>query len=440
MGRWFFDEAAFLRGGVGRLLLHAQRDNSGVSVLYNQADLFAAHLGEDVCGKGTAFAPDSRWMANHRGVIRVLKELGVQFDYVAAEQIESDTNALDCRVLVLPLATCMSDAAAARIDAFVEAGGLVIADGRVGMLTQDGARREERALAGVLGIRAGVDSLAFDTPSGRAQFTIEGEELDVPILEPDLSLTPQARPAIAGTKTVFFRHDVGQGHALTMNTTFEYLGDLCLDDRAEPFLAILRTALAEVGVAPFAELAPVDTGPARRIEQVLFEDGTLTYLGLQQDIMWRADTKQHLRVKRPGPAFVYDPREGTLLSSERLDTWPVTLTRGRPALFSLMPYRVTGLDVQSQAASVRAGSELGFTVTIRTSAGEAGHHVVHVAVFAPGSQSEHRQYSTNVDCPGGSGSVGLPFALNDPAGRWRVRFRDAATGVETELPIEVVVP
>jgi hypothetical protein len=51
-------------------------------------------------------------------------------------------------------------------------------------------------------------------------------------------------------------------------------------------------------------------------------------------------------------------------------------------------------------------------------------------VFAPGSEKPHREYSQNIDCPNGQGRATIPFALNDPAGEWRMTFRDVALGVK----------
>jgi hypothetical protein len=59
-------------------------------------------------------------------------------------------------------------------------------------------------------------------------------------------------------------------------------------------------------------------------------------------------------------------------------------------------------------------------------------NAVRLDVFAPGSDTPHRQYSQNIACPGGKGRAIVPLALNDTTGEWRLQFRDAATGKAAE--------
>ncbi|NLC59389.1 MAG: hypothetical protein GX774_21330, partial [Armatimonadetes bacterium] len=157
-GEWFFRAADELRAGPGKLLLHARRDDSGIAILYSQTDHFAAALAAQTPGTGAAGA----WLENHRGLLRALEDLGTQYRYVAAADLETNPRCLEgFRVLFLPLAVCLSDAQVAAIRAFAEAGGTVIADGRVGILTRNGVIRDQRPLDDLFGVRSPAGHAAF---------------------------------------------------------------------------------------------------------------------------------------------------------------------------------------------------------------------------------------------------------------------------------------
>jgi hypothetical protein len=85
-----------------------------------------------------------------RGAYRLLLEGRVPFDYVSDERmndadIAERLAAYD--VILLPNVTCMSDAEAAALDAFVAQGGTLIATGETGHYDEHGRRRSRFALA-----------------------------------------------------------------------------------------------------------------------------------------------------------------------------------------------------------------------------------------------------------------------------------------------------
>jgi len=57
-----------------------------------------------------------------------------------------------------------------------------------------------------------------------------------------------------------------------------------------------------------------------------------------------------------------------------------------------------------------------------------GPHVVRVTVFGPEGK-ERKYYARNLLAPGGRATGDLVFALDDPAGTWKIVAKDVATGV-----------
>ena len=89
------------------------------------------------------------------------------------------------------------------------------------------------------------------------------------------------------------------------------------------------------------------------------------------------------------------------------------------------------------AATAKTGEAVPVSVEVSTDTGRPGFHVVHLSVFPPGSDRQHRQYSQNLACPGGQGKTDIPFALNDAPGTWRLVLRDVASGVKAEKSVEL---
>jgi hypothetical protein len=82
--------------GIGKLLLHSsQRDHCGIAIHYSYASIHATWI------EGKA----EQYKANRHGWVRVLENLGLQFNFVARQHIEAGALLRDgYRVLVLP--TC----------------------------------------------------------------------------------------------------------------------------------------------------------------------------------------------------------------------------------------------------------------------------------------------------------------------------------------------
>ena len=94
----------------------------------------------------TRFAPASRWAKygqnSARGAYAALVDSRLPFHFVSGERVaEGATKLSDYDTIVLPHVLCMSDKEAAALDAFVAAGGLLIASGMTAALDGEGRAR-----------------------------------------------------------------------------------------------------------------------------------------------------------------------------------------------------------------------------------------------------------------------------------------------------------
>ncbi|MBO5680613.1 MAG: hypothetical protein J6T08_02750, partial [Lentisphaeria bacterium] len=132
-------------------------------------------------------------------------------------------------------------------------------------------------------------------------------------------------------------------------------------------------------------------------------------------------------VTLPQKGHFYDTRAGKYLGYG--NRFNVTLTPGEGAFFTVMPEKLSSLRLSGKT-SARQGECVKLKV-----AATKGHQVYALRVFDPSGKDvmEYRKV-LNVT---GSGEFTIPFALNDPCGLWRAVVTDAATGVASELKINV---
>lgn len=121
---------------------HFDRAKSLARVALYNSRATELHAGATATGKQQTWA--------FRGAYRLLLEGRIPFDFVSDERmgdpdIAEQLAAYD--VIILANASCLSDAEAAALDAFVERGGTIIATGETGHYDERGQRREGFALA-----------------------------------------------------------------------------------------------------------------------------------------------------------------------------------------------------------------------------------------------------------------------------------------------------
>lgn len=443
-GRWFFEAVRETTSGPGKLLLNAGRQESPIAVLYSQRDLFAAAaLGGMV--QGQPYAPDGSFLNEHTVLLRALRDLGYQYRHVSSDQLAAGISTDDFRVLVLPLATCLSDAQVEAIGEFVSAGGTLLVDGRAGLLSGQGRIRDARALDELLGLASEAGLEALTRPVASGPVTIAGSigaqvldtgEFTVQVLEPGARLTTATALAEAAGAPVVAVNSVGTGRAVTLNAVVtDYAGQRATADR-KPWAEVLDAVVRAAGVTPPAEVTRTDGARPVCLQQVVFGAGPARYLALQQDILVRGVPEQTVRVELPAPAVIYDLRAGERVGAGQVSTWETTVSRGEPRVFALLPYEVTAVQAQAPDATER-GETIAVSATVAVAAGEPQTHVVRLDVYAPGAEQPHREYSQNLLCAGGRGAGDIPFALSDPAGQWRLVFRDVASGVTAERTLAV---
>ncbi|NPV46856.1 MAG: hypothetical protein HPY69_07850 [Armatimonadetes bacterium] len=458
-GKWFFEAVRETTSGPGKLLLQAERVDSGVAVLHAQRNLFAGQLLAKLDGEASrAGTGDTGYLSELTALLSGLRDHGLQYRVIAPDQLSGPDSVLDrCKVLFAPLAVCLSDTEAAAIREFVRSGGTLVVDGRCGLLDGDGRIRQQRALDDVLGLQGptGLQCMAAPSPAvtGRVSAALEGvagtaelaiEKLEGRVLEAGVAAT--TAKSLVGDQPLLLVNRFGRGVALTLNVDtsagtrdaapLAALARERVETGLQPCEAILAAILRSAGVQPFCGLETPSGERPLCVQQVFYRDGRNAYLALMRDILVRGLPAEEFQVTLAEPAYVYDLRAGKLLGPGRQSSWSVRLDRGYPAVYALLPYRVADLEAFAPGQA-RLGDTVGLRARVVPQDATAGTHVFRLDVYSPGAETPHRQYSQNILAERGQGRAEIPFALNDPRGTWRLVFRDVATGTVTTRVLEL---
>ncbi len=389
--RWI----AALRGGVGALLIGAERHVDPIAMLYSPASQRTQWMlrvkpgGQAWSERDVDDEYEDNPIRDASARLRwAIEHMGLQHRMIAPAQIEQGALTRDgYRVLILPHAVALSPRAAAEIRRFVSAGGTVIAEGESGLFDAHSRRAAEPLLADLF-------------PPGPA----------------------------AAMRTV----PLGRGRAIRLPDAAPEGGDM------KPILAPI---FAGAGVLPQFPLTRADGRQVGDVESYAFRNGDVTLLAFQRspaiypdaDPARAAEAQAPLRLSLPGRFHVHDLLGGKMLGeTDRLE---LTLDGVTPTILAIAPAPLPE-PALSAPSELRQG-ETGMLRIGWEGASPAALHVVHLEVTDPAGRLL-RHYSGNLLARGPFVTHSLPLALNDPIGTWRVRATDVISGRALDAAIEVV--
>ena len=157
---------------------------------------------------------------------------------------------------------------------------------------------------------------------------------------------------------------------------------------------------------------------------VVGQDGVTTY----NDANLGQVAKQELTIKLPRKFYVADVRTGKRLGFT--DVVHSSILVGDALVLALTP-ETNELSVDGPG-SARAGDQVSFSFKSTTTV----TGLVRCHVYGPDG-NRLPIYSKNVLVENGRGTFSLPFALNDPTGKYVVRATDVVTGAVIEKSIEL---
>jgi hypothetical protein len=429
-----------IQGGIAHLVKAARADNSGVAVLYSMADVRAATLDTY---RGWRMGM-KQFGNNQQSLFALLGHLGLSFDCVSTEQVAAGGLGEGYRLLALGYATAISPEVAARIREFAASGGTVLADVAPGV--RDG---HCRPLA-----RGSLDDLfGVDQGGGRPSFAMvelatAGDRVQVVAGIPELRVTTGQAAARWKTETgeapAVIVNSVGKGAAILLNfMVHDYSvfalggvgGEISVVAQAkqrkvESIQRIVAELLAARGIAPEVVLR-VGGKPFLKSSIYRWRLGGADYVGILPAGLPAAETGAEIDFGREG--WLYDAVARRPLGEGAARRATVTLRADRPLFLCALPAPVKGLRIE---APPRARAGEGVEAVVTRDCASADTAFAEVQTFRPDGKAVWLVRHV-VRFEANRATTRIPFALNDPAGTWRIVAVDAATGARGER--EVVV-
>ncbi len=448
-------------GGLGALLARTRWEHDPVVVLYSHRSVQIEWALEAAVVGSARAVPDApaackiearagraldAWAA-------LLSDVGIVARFISSKELAGGAlPRLRARVLILPRAYVISGKELAEITRFARRGGLVVADACAGLLDEHFRPGPEYEIDDLFGIvRAPLGSTEQQTgePARKAagdKITLTGMGLAGSYVDGvDVSFLRLAEPDVRARSGHAFVHradgaaglvanSCGRGSGVYLNLAIETYATASADPPAGRAGArrssegaglrrLVRNVLELGQVRPRVEVVsrgePVDgyERSYRGLEEMeivaLWRDGAFGEEPIDAELVF------------DGPGHCYDALDGVKLGDNRRVR--VRLGVG-PHVFVRLPYEVEGIAVK---ASMRRG-EVRYRATVETPTGLAGTHVLHrELVDARGRPIPGGSADLLAERGVAKGSIAL--AANEPTGKYALVFRDAATGVVTEM-------
>jgi len=437
--------------------MEAERVADGLAIHYSMPSVHAAGVLGQHARKDDedALVPHQRDFPGARdGWVRALQDLGYSPDFVASEQVETD-GLRGRRVFVLPYSLALSEKEAAALQAFVEAGGVLLADGPAGLFDEHLNWRTAGALDELFGIAGAAPEArarAVARGKGPVAVTAEGRAWGLDgrrlpgllALEPRLALTSGKPLLRIGTTDAVVVRRVGQGWAVYLNHLLDRYAGVRGRPDGEAYCAVLEAVLAHAGVRPAVSVTDAAGRPLRRalVSRYRFDEtDVVAVLDGDEDAATRYGVDGVTRYTGPAAAasgpgrdvVVRLPRAGVVANARTGESYGRTekvstrLVPGEALVLAASP------SPGDLAVSGAATASLGAHPSFELRPGP-GRHLVRVQVHGPDGHFRP-EYSRNLLVVGGVGRFVLPAALDDPAGEYRIVAADVLTGARAEARV-----
>lgn len=364
------DLFAELRGPAARAIMQAERDRPQIAIHYSHPSVQVAWMLDSREDDDTWPRRFSSWEATHSRLARVrsswtklIQDLGLQYDFVSTQQIlDGVLEERGYRALVLPQSMAMGTEEAARIKAFVRAGGTAIADFLPGVFDEHGKRRTTGVLDGLFGVsRTARDMVEQPQESTGVGFRLAGRQIALGPAEPNLRLlrgrpaaytdfAPLDKPAagVPDSTPVIIAREIGEGSTYYLNLSPIEYGKWRLEGEGGHLRQLASDVLVAAGVEPAVKVTRVaDGGPAVGCEVITYQGNGCRYVAVMRSPEYdigslgeigdtdnsRFEQAEQLAIEFDAPTRVRDLRaDRDLGQTQRVE---LTLDPWRPLLLEL---------------------------------------------------------------------------------------------------------
>ncbi|MDF2671337.1 MAG: hypothetical protein K0R67_3643, partial [Paenibacillus sp.] len=453
------------REGIGKLLLHsAVRDSLGIAIHYSMHSIHGAHIRNETI----------RFEANRQGWIDILEDLGYQYNFVASQQIESGALVEEgYKCLILPFSIALTDEEVEQIRRFAENGGTVLGDLQTGIMDEHCILSHVGKLDDLFGIeRLNTRARPFYINKGyrtNQAFTYFSFNLEhIPGREDEESGLVMAEIGtrvkegqaayvddFMGTVASVIVKESGAGKGIYLNMGLDQYPLLRRNGGGVALRELIKHLMQLGGIEKPVLIKDSNSRTTIEcgFETIYYSDGAAQYIAVQSKLAGRSlghdglsvgggrtesDRENHLTVEFNRKGHVYNIRERSYVG--HTDQASAILPYGESQLFALLPYRVSGVQIEI-ASQVERGTTLRAVLRIEAEHAEPGReckHVLSINVYNPAG-TYNWIYSTNqqVDAEG-KVECAWPIPFNELTGLWKVVAKDVASGIQVTEMVEIV--
>ncbi|MHB9026923.1 MAG: beta-galactosidase [Armatimonadota bacterium] len=439
-GLWTKKYTEEIRAGAGKLLVTSTMQHDPVAVLYEEntsftdytewglVSLFAGKDPMDVQSY-CRFAQAAR-----RSTWALLRDAQIRPRAVSEKQVQQG-RLQGMKVLFLSASACLSDATIQAIEAWVNDGGLLVADLLPGAFDEHGKWRGNNPLDRLFGVEHSGFQLVHYPPEYTLGFLdsapgfMEGADIQwfyVQFHENGFKVTdgkPLGKHFVKGEAPAFIYKKNGNGAALYLN----YLDTEYCRTKDVYHFNFIKALLKQAGVtAPARILDPLDKTPRQGYEITRFTDDKAMHLGIY------GGEGDEMTLSLDQPAYLYDVRTKQFLGhgSEAR----IAFQQGFPRLISCMPCRIDSLKLTVPPA-VKVGDTMRYSVTAAVT-GQPTSLVFRVELTNPAGIVSPA-YLVKVRAPKGQYQGVYQLALNDKPGRWTLKATEIVSGKSQSVAFQV---
>jgi hypothetical protein len=399
--------------GIGKLFLNVQRDVD-IAVYHSQASMMRRSYETHRFPQKTKLP---KW-----DVRKLLREIDQDYRRLVAGQLFAG-EANSFKVLILADVVSLGDAEWQALEAFMQQGGHVIGFARTGITDEHGTYHPDKhPEARVFGVKYTRETFKWRPEKLLQKRTVVEVLASKRVI--NVSADVHAMFPDGGLAVGYKKH--GAGGAIYCN----FSSNMALADLNHDFLAQLLR-MAGLDSSP---LVLRDGRRAGGFQVFRYSSGGIRFYALLQTMGSDHPAGTPLQLVTGGPLYVYNVLDESVTGTrDRIDF--KAPGKGRPVLCAAMKYTVDNVKI-SGANSAKAGDSYPFSIRIMGGGRMTGDHIVRFEVIDP-NDTIVEVHTRNAKTSQGRYRGHVPFALNAPAGIWRIAARDIISGKSVTKKIEV---
>ncbi|OGS35895.1 MAG: hypothetical protein A2293_17160 [Elusimicrobia bacterium RIFOXYB2_FULL_49_7] len=454
-----------MQEGIGRMIIHGRRLEDKIGIHYSQSSIHAhwmlenAALGEAWIRRSSADEfIRNEFRKRRESLVFAIEDTGRQHHFRSYAQLKIQ-GLLPARekIFFMSGSVCFSESEALAVEKYVREGGIVVADNLLGLFNEHGVEQKEGRLDKLFGLvrQSGKPSKGNIrlTPHA-AGLGIMGKEIAFPASE-RLKATSRAEVlGKSGSSDCLILHSVGKGKTVYLNFDLQDYRDVRHDathKAGNDLRKVLEALFILAGIERRVGLEDRNGSHVPGLETVCFANQDEEYVTLgythpprleegslggevKRFLLKPYDVSVPVKVTFPKKAHLYDVRKHSYLGFKDAHTF--TFKPLEAKIFALLPAKVQCLKIRAPK-TIHVGHSCVMEVSLVSEGRTLSGHTLHLDVYSPAGKWIY-YYSQNITLNGHTGTLNVPFALNDKKGRWKAVVRDVQSGMTETAFIRLV--